>query len=116
MSIVISNVTKFFFFQQTTSNNQDNCPLVPNPDQRNSDSDSHGDACDNCKTVANFDQKNMDGDSKGDACDPDIDGDGTFVCIYLIKKHILQHLRVYNLSILQLYLTEFNMTLMVMVI
>lgn len=55
---------------------QDNCPLVPNSDQRNSDSDSHGDACDNCRTVANFDQKNMDGDSKGDACDPDVDGDG----------------------------------------
>lgn len=46
-------------------------------DQRNSDKDSHGDACDNCRTVENLDQRDTDGDGKGDACDDDMDGDGT---------------------------------------
>lgn len=55
---------------------QDNCPLVPNVDQLNSDSDSHGDACDNCDNVPNPDQSNIDSDELGDACDEDMDGDG----------------------------------------
>lgn len=46
-------------------------------DQRNSDKDSHGDACDNCRLIENADQKDTDGDGKGDACDDDMDGDGT---------------------------------------
>ncbi len=69
--------------------NLDNCPLVANFDQTNSDSDGLGDACDacdfdpdndidadtlcgdvdNCPTVANFDQANGDFDLHGDACD-----------------------------------------------
>lgn len=55
---------------------QDNCRLVPNKDQQNSDSDSFGDACDNCPNVPNSDQKDTDNNGQGDACDQDIDGDG----------------------------------------
>lgn len=55
---------------------QDNCRLVLNKDQQNSDSDSFGDSCDNCPTVPNSDQKDTDNNGQGDACDQDIDGDG----------------------------------------
>ena len=55
---------------------QDNCWLKPNVDQRNSDKDSHGDACDNCRMTENPDQRDTDSDGKGDACDEDMDGDG----------------------------------------
>lgn len=54
---------------------QDNCKLVRNPDQRNTDGDKWGDACDNCRSQKNDDQKDTDQDGKGDACDDDIDGD-----------------------------------------
>ncbi|NLE60132.1 MAG: hypothetical protein GX616_17415, partial [Planctomycetes bacterium] len=47
----------------------DNCPLTPNPDQRNRDGDSIGDACDNCPLVDNEVQEDSDGDGAGDACD-----------------------------------------------
>ena len=74
----------------------DNCPQVLNPDQRNNDHDSEGDACDldddndgvpdtadNCPLTPNPDQIDQDADTLGDACDPcptdslnDEDGDG----------------------------------------
>lgn len=77
----------------------DNCPLVSNPDQANSNGDEYGDACkddydndgidntvDNCRFVPNNDQTDSDGDGVGDACDncvtianpgqEDIDNDG----------------------------------------
>lgn len=60
--------------------NQDNCWLVPNVDQRNSDKDLHGDACDNCRVVDNPSQRDTDNDGLGDECDDDMDGDGK--CIY----------------------------------
>jgi len=51
------------------SNPADNCPGVPNPDQRDTDGDGIGDACDNCAAVPNPDQRDTDGDGIGDACD-----------------------------------------------
>lgn len=67
---------------------QDNCPLIANIDQKNTDSDAQGDICDNdddsdgvvdtgdnCPLIVNTDQKNTDGDSEGDVCDSDDDND-----------------------------------------
>ncbi len=71
----------------------DNCILVPNPTQVNTDGDAFGDACDvdadndgvpdatdNCPVNFNPSQSNFDlvyGDTQGgDACDPEDDGDG----------------------------------------
>jgi len=66
----------------------DNCPLLQNPEQVNTDGDDEGNLCDpdddndgildgadNCPLVVNFGQDNLDGDTKGDKCDEDIDGD-----------------------------------------
>lgn len=67
----------------------DNCPVVPNANQIDTDLDGQGDACDsdndndgvldvvdNCKFDANPTQSDIDGDHIGDACDADADGDG----------------------------------------
>jgi Thrombospondin type 3 repeat len=47
----------------------DNCPSIPNPDQKDTDGDGDGDVCDNCPTTPNPDQADRDGDKVGDACD-----------------------------------------------
>ena len=70
------------------NDNVDNCPTVPNPDQRDLDADKFGDACDpdmdgdgipnqpdNCPAVANNDQRDTDLNGIGDACSDDRDGD-----------------------------------------
>ncbi len=67
----------------------DNCPIDPNPNQIDTDQDGAGDACDadddndtvldgndNCPLDVNPDQVDTDGDGAGDACDEDLDGDG----------------------------------------
>ena len=66
----------------TVADSDDNCPLVPNPDQTDSDGDGVGDACDddndndtipdsadNCPLDFNPHQADSDGDGLGDACD-----------------------------------------------
>lgn len=47
----------------------DNCPNLPNVDQRNWDADPRGDACDPCPHLMNADTDG-DSDGVGDACDP----------------------------------------------
>jgi formylglycine-generating enzyme required for sulfatase activity len=67
----------------------DNCRVVPNPDQGDLDGDTLGDACDDdddddgvldddddCPRVVNGDQTDTDSDGQGDLCDDDDDDDG----------------------------------------
>lgn len=48
----------------------DNCPTMPNADQRDHDGDLHGDVCDHCPHLADVADPDGDGDGVGDACDP----------------------------------------------
>jgi outer membrane protein assembly factor BamB len=74
---------------------EDNCPLVINPDQEDFDSDNVGDSCDNCPFVANPGQEDADEDGVGDACeyvcgdangDDDVNvADAVYVIAYVFK-------------------------------
>ena len=72
----------------TASRWRDNCPLISNADQLDTDSDGTGMSVipmmtvtastmrDNCPLISNADQLDTDSDGSGDACDTDDDGDG----------------------------------------
>lgn len=48
----------------------DNCPSVPNANQRDHDGDARGDACDKCPHLASATDPDGDSDGVGDDCDP----------------------------------------------
>ncbi len=67
----------------------DNCPLIGNADQLDTDNDGEGNVCDNdddgdgiidaednCPLTPNANQADADGDGIGDVCDDDTDNDG----------------------------------------
>jgi hypothetical protein len=54
----------------------DNCPFAYNNVQGDDDNDGLGNACDNCRLIPNIDQLDTDGDGRGDVCQEDYDGDG----------------------------------------
>ena len=53
----------------------DNCPDISNSNQEDADDDGAGDVCDNCPSLYNTDQSDLDEDGMGDVCDDDLDGD-----------------------------------------
>src|SRR5262245_35382195 len=61
------------------NDDEDNCPDVPNADQKDKDSDGKGDVCDNCPDVPNPDQLDSNHNGVGNSCEPppcpDADGD-----------------------------------------
>jgi hypothetical protein len=57
------------FSETSNCESPDNCPLVTNPKQLDSDGDAAGNLCDVCPANADPSQVDTDGDGLGDACD-----------------------------------------------
>ena len=68
---------------------QDNCPLMPNPMQQDSDKDTYGDSCDNCPFSPNPGQVDSNNDGVGDTCSKDSDADGMLLRITFYACFIL---------------------------
>ena len=51
------------------SNLNDNCPMIRNINQTDTDGDGVGDVCDNCILVANTNQTDRNADLVGDVCE-----------------------------------------------
>ncbi|VEN56410.1 unnamed protein product [Callosobruchus maculatus] len=56
-------------------NQEDNCPMIHNREQRDEDRDGVGDECDNCPRHFNPNQEDQDQNGYGDVCDGALDTD-----------------------------------------
>ncbi|MCA9540792.1 MAG: thrombospondin type 3 repeat-containing protein, partial [Myxococcales bacterium] len=59
---------------------EDRCPLDPDPSNADTDGDRVGDVCDNCTETVNNTQADVDQDHVGDACDRDCSANGNADC------------------------------------
>lgn len=84
---------------QGIADGSDNCPLVANAGQENSDGDSWGDACDNCPNTDNENQADTNENKYGDACDvvgaTNIDEYDTNAIVHLYLCHIKIHSTIF---------------------